>query len=99
MNTRAINVLVTTNLAACTGGVTWIMTEMIFKRTLKMSLFGLCNGIVAGLAAITPACGYVSPASSLAFGAIAGCLCCITSELKNLVLKRYDDVCDVFAGK
>ena len=48
MNTRAINVLITTNLAACTGGVTWIMTEMIFKRTLKMSLFGLCSGIVSG---------------------------------------------------
>jgi Amt family ammonium transporter len=70
---------------------------MIFKRTLKMSLFGLCSGIISGLAAITPACGHVTPASSLAFGALAGCFCCVTSELKNLILKKYDDVCDVFA--
>jgi hypothetical protein len=33
---------------------------MVFKRTLKMSLFGLCSGVISGLAAITPACSQVT---------------------------------------
>jgi Amt family ammonium transporter len=46
------------------------MMEMIVKKTTKMSLFGFCSGAISGLVAITPAAGFVSPASSLAFGAI-----------------------------
>ena len=59
-----------TNLAASLAGLTWVLTEMLFKRTKKMSLYGFCNGAVSGLVAITPASGYVSPASSLVFGAL-----------------------------
>ena len=70
MDTRAINALTTTILSGFIGSITWIITEMILKRTKKMSLTGVCNGSIAGLSVITPACGFVSPASSLAFGAI-----------------------------
>ena len=55
-------------MTACSGGVVWVLTEMIIKRTRKMSLYGFCCGAVAGLVAITPGAGYVSPKSSLAFG-------------------------------
>jgi Amt family ammonium transporter len=70
MSTRTINALIVTNLAACSGGITWVVTEMILRRSTKMSLFGLCSGIVAGLVAITPACGYVTPAASFVFGSL-----------------------------
>ena len=68
INSRAVNAFIVTNMTACSGGIVWMLTEMIIKRTRKMSLYGFCCGAVAGLVAITPGAGYVSPKSSLAFG-------------------------------
>jgi ammonium transporter, Amt family len=69
IDSRAVNAVIVTNLGASLSGLTWILTEMLWNRSRKMSLYGFCNGVVAGLVCITPA-GYVSPASSLVFGAL-----------------------------
>jgi Amt family ammonium transporter len=61
---------VVSNFAAAIGSISWIITEMIIERHLKISLYGFCNGAIAGLACVTPAAGYISPTSSLIFGAL-----------------------------
>ena len=62
--------MIVTNLSASLAGLTRVLTDMLRNRSRKMSLYGFCNGAVSGLVVITPASGYVSPASSLVFGAL-----------------------------
>lgn len=57
----------------------------------------MCTGAVAGLATITPGSGFVSPSSSLAFGAIGSFICYIAIHYKHKM--RIDDCLDVFGGK
>jgi ammonia channel protein AmtB len=59
---------VVSNLAASVGALSWMLTEMITKRTKKMSLNGFCCGAVSGLVAITPASGFVSPVYAVVIG-------------------------------
>jgi Amt family ammonium transporter len=61
----------------------------------KPSMLGIASGAIAGLVAITPACGFVGPMGSIVLGAIAGviCLWAVTSLKKML---GYDDSLDVF---
>ena len=49
---------VNTNLAAATGGLTWMLVDW-FRTGGKWSTVGLCMGAIAGLVGITPAAGYV----------------------------------------
>ena len=99
INARAGNAVIVTNMAASIGGVTWVLTEMVLKRSVKMSLYGFCNGAVSGLVAITPAAGFVTPASSLVFGALAGPVCLFGCKIKKLKKIRFDDACDVFGSR
>ena len=92
-NTRAIMACVVTNLAACVGGITWVLLDYRLER--KYSPMGFCAGAIAGLVSITPASGFVSPASSLAFGFFGAIACNIAMSLKHYM--RYDDALDVFA--
>jgi Amt family ammonium transporter len=89
---RAINACVVTNLAACVAGLSWMLVEFIGKR--KLSSFGFCCGAVAGLVGITPAAGFVSPASSLVFGVVTGVGCFYACRIK--VRAGFDDAFDVF---
>lgn len=68
INSRAVNAIVVTNIAASFGGMAWMLTEMIFHKTHKMSLSGFCCGVVAGLVTITPAAGFTSPYYAPIFG-------------------------------
>ncbi len=70
IDSRSVNAFVVTNLAASIGAICWMLMDMILKRNLKLSLVGFCNGAFAGLVAITPAAGYVSPWSSLIIGVL-----------------------------
>jgi len=99
INSRAINAVYVSNLSASVGGITWMILEMVAKRSRKMSLNGFCCGCVAGLVCITPAAGFVSPYYALVFGLVGGSVCFFVSELKHYLLDkyRYDDACDVFA--
>jgi Amt family ammonium transporter len=56
---------------------------------------GFCAGIVAGLVTITPACGFVTPASSIVFGVVGAISCNMAMHLKHIL--SYDDALDVFA--
>src|SRR5262245_55916027 len=83
--------LVNTQLGASAGMVVWMVVEWIRRK--KPSGVGLATGAVAGLAAITPASGYVPTWASLVIGAAAGVLCYEAVQLKYWL--RYDDALDV----
>ncbi|MFC1945165.1 ammonium transporter [Chloroflexota bacterium] len=61
----AVNAFVATNIAAATGALTWTVLSGMQHRP---SLLGLATGAVAGLVAITPAAGFVSPIMGIFFG-------------------------------
>ncbi len=83
--------MVNTQLGAAAGMVVWMVVEWFHRR--KPSGVGLATGAVSGLAAITPASGYVMPWAALVVGAAAGALCYWAVQLKYRL--RYDDALDV----
>ena len=89
----ATSAFVATHFAAASGALGWMAAE--WARTNKPSVLGAISGAVAGLVAVTPASGFVSPASALLLGLIAGAVCYVMTA----VVKRkfgYDDALDVF---
>jgi Amt family ammonium transporter len=84
---------VNTVVAASTALLAWTAAERI--RYGKATTLGAASGAVAGLVAITPAAGYVSPAGGLAIGVIAGVLCHLAVGLKSWF--GVDDSLDVAA--
>lgn len=60
-NIQAVMACFVTNLAACVGGITWVLLD--YRHEKKYSALGFCCGAVAGLVCITPGSGYVGPAS------------------------------------
>jgi Amt family ammonium transporter len=90
---RAGLAMAVTHIAAAAGAMTWMFSEWVVRA--RPSLLGLCSGVVAGLVAITPAAGFVTPASALLIGAIAGVACYWgATGLKRLL--GADDSLDVF---
>jgi Amt family ammonium transporter len=90
---RAGLAMAVTHIAASAGALAWMLAEWLARG--KPSLLGLCSGLVAGLVAITPASGFVTPASALLIGLIAGIACYWgATALKRLL--RADDSLDVF---
>jgi Amt family ammonium transporter len=84
-----INTLVAT--AAAT--LSWIAGEAMSKG--KASMLGAASGAVAGLVAITPACGFVGPMGAIVIGLLAGFICLWgVNGLKHLI--GADDSLDVF---
>ena len=89
---RAALALVNTHLAAAAGALAWGLVEG--ARVQKVTMLGLASGLVAGLVAVTPAAGYVTPLAALAIGAIAGTVCYGAVLLKARL--GYDDALDAF---
>jgi len=89
--TAALAVL-NTHLAAAAGALTWGLVES--TRIKKVTMLGIASGLVAGLVAITPAAGYVSPMVSLVIGVAAGLVCYGAVLLKSRF--GYDDALDAF---
>ena len=83
---------VNTHLAAAAGALTWAITEAM--RAKKATMLGVASGLVAGLVAITPAAGYISPMAAIALGAAAGIICYGGVLLKTRL--GYDDALDAF---
>jgi Amt family ammonium transporter len=83
----------TTHIAAGTGAMAWVFAEWTFRH--KPTLLGFVSGLVAGLVAITPAAGFVSPAASLVIGALAGAVCWGAVQLKDRRF-HYDDSLDAW---
>jgi len=89
--TVAVAALVNTQIGASAGMLAWMAAEWIQRR--KPSGVGIASGAVAGLAAITPASGYVPTWASLVIGGAAGLLCYLAVRAKDQF--RYDDALDV----
>ncbi len=89
----AANALVTTHVAASTALLAWLALEAM--RGGRPSAVGAATGAVVGLVAITPAAGYVTPASAVAIGAIAAAASFFALHLRART--RVDDSLDVFA--
>jgi Amt family ammonium transporter len=84
---------VNTLLATAAATLSWVGGEWIVKG--KPSMLGGASGAVAGLVAITPACGFVGPMGALAIGLLAGVICLWgVNGLKRLL--GADDSLDVF---
>jgi Amt family ammonium transporter len=81
-----------TQVAASFAGITWFVVEWSCGN--RPNFVGLLTGVVAGLATITPAAGYVSPTSALLIGIAAGLVCYCAVELKRRM--EWDDALDVW---
>ncbi|MDO9360499.1 MAG: ammonium transporter [Polaromonas sp.] len=90
---RAGLAMAVTHIAAAAGALSWMFAEWMVRG--RPTLLGLCSGLVAGLVAITPAAGFVSPRAAVAIGLIAGIACYWgATGLKRLL--NADDSLDVF---
>ena len=81
-----------TDIAASFAAITWLAIEWV--RSRKPKFVGLLTGAVAGLATITPAAGYVTPAAAVLIGIISGLVCYYAVALKNKL--AWDDALDVW---
>ena len=82
-----------THISAAMAGLTWMLIE--WSSHGKPSVLGIATGTIAGLAAITPASGYVGPVGALVIGLASGVMCYWgANSLKRLF--GYDDSLDVF---
>lgn len=84
-------VWVNTMVATCAALLGWLLVEKV--RDGEPTSLGAASGIVAGLVAITPACGAVSPIGAIGIGALAGIACSLAVGLKYRF--NYDDSLDV----
>ncbi len=85
--------LVATQVAAAAAALIWAALE--WWRSGTPSALGAISGAVAGLVAITPAAGYVTPLSALVIGALAGAVCFfMVTVIKSRL--GYDDALDAF---
>jgi len=80
-------------LSTVAAALSWMMVEWLQRD--RPTALGAMSGAVAGLVAIAPAAGYVSPLSSLVIGVGAGGLCYMVVNYVKLIL-GYDDSLDVF---
>jgi ammonium transporter, Amt family len=90
-NGLAANAFVTTNTAAATAALAWLFAE--WNHSGKPTMLGAASGAVAGLVAITPGAGFVSPLSAIVIGGVAGVVCFYAVVMKSRL--RYDDSLDV----
>ena len=88
----AVNAFVVTNTAAASGALTWM--GLSWWLTGKPSVVGAASGAVAGLAAITPASGFVDAMPAVVIGIGAALLCYMAVRLRGIL--KFDDTLDVF---
>lgn len=92
-NGLAGNAFVATHVAAAVAGLTWAICDLLWHK--KATTLGMITGAVAGLVAITPACGFVSPMSAIWIGMGVSIICFISVTFIKAVFK-YDDTLDAF---
>jgi Amt family ammonium transporter len=91
-NRSAVAAFVNTNTAAAAAAVSWSLIEWYHKK--KPTVLGACSGAVAGLVAITPAAGFVTPMGAMVLGLLVSFACYGAILLKGKL--GYDDSLDVF---
>jgi ammonium transporter, Amt family len=90
-NGLAGHAFTTTNTATAAAALGWMFTEWMSRG--KPTVLGAASGAVAGLVAVTPAAGFVTPMASIVIGAVAGVICYTACNLKTKL--GYDDSLDV----
>jgi Amt family ammonium transporter len=89
----ATSAFAATHFSAAAAALSWAATEWLMKG--KPSVLGAASGMVAGLATITPASGFVTIPAAFCIGLVAGVLCYLAvTKLKSTF--NYDDSLDVF---
>ncbi len=83
---------INTDVAASFAAITWLILAWSIER--KPKFVGLLTGAIAGLAAITPAAGFVTTTSAIFIGIAAGLVCYGAIRLKNRL--QWDDALDVW---
>ena len=86
--------LAATHLSASAAGLTWAALE--WKRFGRPSMVGIVTGVVAGLATVTPASGFVGPGGGVILGVAGSVVCFVAVDLVKHRM-RVDDALDVFA--
>jgi len=92
-NGLAANAFTATNISAAAAGLTWMALSWLHQRP---SLLGTVTGAVAGLVAITPAAGFVTPLAGIPIGIAVSVICYYSIVLVKKKL-GFDDSLDVFA--
>ena len=92
-NELAANAFVTTHIAAAAAGLTWALIEWWHHGA--PTILGAATGVVAGLVAITPACGFVNPMNAIFIGILVALFCYIAVVMLKSWL-GYDDSLDAF---
>jgi len=87
------NAFITTNTATAAAGLAWALIEWWHNGT--PTVLGVATGAVAGLVAITPACGFVNPMNAMFIGIIVSIVCYIAVAIIKGKL-GYDDSLDAF---
>jgi Amt family ammonium transporter len=90
-NGIAASAILATHAAAAMGAMAWCGVEWAHRG--KPTVLGVATGAVAGLAAVTPAAGYISPMFAIAIGAVSGAACYAAIVWKGRF--GYDDALDV----
>jgi ammonium transporter, Amt family len=88
----ATNAILVTNTSAAAGALTWMLLSWKDGRPASL---GIASGAFAGLAAITPAAGYVGPFAAVVIGVVAGLLC--YSSLVFRIRKGLDESLDAWS--
>jgi len=91
-NGTAVYAIVTTNIAAATAALTWMILSW---RHSRPSVIGVSTGAVTGLVAITPACGYVDAPAAMIIGVVAAIVSYNCIKLRNRL--NIDESLDVWA--
>lgn len=92
-NGLAASAFVTTNTAAAAAALSWILAEWLHHG--KPTMLGAASGCIAGLVAITPGAGFVTPLASIIIGLVGGVLCYLAVGVVKKKL-GYDDSLDAF---
>lgn len=92
-NSFTAQVFINTFVATTAAVLAWTFGEWAIRG--KPTMLGAASGAIAGLVAITPACGWVGPMGSIVIGAVGGFVCMI-AVVKLKAILGYDDSLDVF---
>ncbi len=88
----ATSAFTVTQASAAAAGLSWMLVEVLHKG--KATALGLASGLIAGLATVTPAAGYIYVSGGVAIGMMAGVVCYVMVSIKGKL--GYDDSLDAF---
>ena len=93
-NANAGMAMLVTHISAATATITWMFIDWL--KNGKPGLVGMITGMIAGLATVTPASGFIGPAGAIFLGLLSGSVCYYSVGFVKFKMK-IDDSLDVFA--